>query len=66
MASETYQTVARVGEVPEGQGRLIEAGGRLIALFLDGGVASGLYAHELGRDDAPGHGGYGPITAAVD
>jgi len=36
------------------------------ALFLDGGRASGLYAPELGRDDAPGHGGYGPIIAAVD
>jgi uncharacterized protein YigE (DUF2233 family) len=36
------------------------------ALFLDGGLASGLYAPELGRDDAPGHGGYGPIIAAVD
>jgi uncharacterized protein YigE (DUF2233 family) len=36
------------------------------ALFLDGGVASGLYAPELGRDDAPGHGGYGPIIAVVD
>jgi len=36
------------------------------ALFLDGGVAPGLYAPELGRDDAPGHGGYGPIIAAVD
>jgi uncharacterized protein YigE (DUF2233 family) len=36
------------------------------ALFLDGGVASGLYAPELGRNDAPGHGGYGPIIAAVD
>ena len=36
------------------------------ALFLDGGVASGLYAPELGRNDAPGHGGYGPIIGAVD
>ena len=36
------------------------------ALFLDGGVAPGLYAPELGRDDPPGHGGYGPIIAAVD
>jgi len=36
------------------------------ALFLDGGVATGLYSPELGRDDAPGHGGYGPIIAAVD
>ena len=36
------------------------------ALFLDGGIASGLYAPELGRNDAPGHSGYGPIIAAVD
>ena len=35
------------------------------ALFLDGGEASGLYAPELGRNDAPGHGGYGPIIAVV-
>jgi uncharacterized protein YigE (DUF2233 family) len=36
------------------------------ALFLDGGVASGLYAPELKRNDPPGHGGYGPIIAVVD
>jgi uncharacterized protein YigE (DUF2233 family) len=36
------------------------------ALFLDGGVAPGLYAPEFGRNDAPGHGGYGPIIAVVD
>lgn len=36
------------------------------ALFLDGGVASGLYAPELRRNDAPGHGGYGPIIAVID
>jgi uncharacterized protein YigE (DUF2233 family) len=35
------------------------------ALFLDGGSAPGLYAPELGRDDPPGHGGYGPIIGAV-
>ena len=35
------------------------------ALFLDGGWASGLYAPELGRNDWPGHGGYGPIIGAV-
>jgi uncharacterized protein YigE (DUF2233 family) len=34
--------------------------------FLDGGKASGLYAPELARDDAPGHGGYGPIITVVD
>ncbi len=36
------------------------------ALFLDGGTAPGLYAPELGRNDAPGHGGYGPIIAVVE
>ncbi len=36
------------------------------ALFLDGGRASGLYAPELGRNDAPGHGGYGPIITVVE
>jgi uncharacterized protein YigE (DUF2233 family) len=35
------------------------------ALFLDGGSAPGLYAPELGRDDSPGHGGYGPIITVV-
>ena len=35
------------------------------ALFLDGGVAPGLYAPELGRNDPPAHGGYGPIIAVV-
>lgn len=35
------------------------------ALFLDGGSAPGLYARELRRNDAPGHGGYGPIIAVV-
>ena len=36
------------------------------ALFLDGGRASGLYAPALGRNDAPGHGGYGPIITVVE
>lgn len=35
------------------------------ALFLDGGSAPGLFAPELGRDDPPGHGGYGPIIGVV-
>ena len=35
------------------------------ALFLDGGSAPGIYAPELGRDDAPGHGGYGPIIGVI-
>jgi uncharacterized protein YigE (DUF2233 family) len=36
------------------------------ALFLDGGVAPGLYAPELGRNDPPAHGGYGPIIGVVE
>ena len=35
-------------------------------MFLDGGEAPGLYAPELGRNDPPGHGGYGPIIAVVE
>ncbi|WP_419906430.1 phosphodiester glycosidase family protein [Hoeflea sp.] len=35
------------------------------ALFLDGGSAPGIYAPKLGRDDPPGHGGYGPIIGVV-
>ena len=37
MAAETFHTVARVGEVPEGEGRYVDVDGRPIALFLDGG-----------------------------
>ncbi|MCB1496357.1 MAG: phosphodiester glycosidase family protein [Bauldia sp.] len=36
------------------------------ALFLDGGSAPGIYSPELGRDDPPAHGGYGPIIAVVE
>lgn len=36
------------------------------ALFLDGGSAPGIYSPELGRDDPPGHGGYGPIIGVVE
>ena len=35
------------------------------ALFLDGGSAPGIFAPDLGRDDPPAHGGYGPIIAVV-
>ncbi len=38
MASETFRTVARVGEIPEGQGRVFEVDGAMIAVFLDGGA----------------------------
>jgi uncharacterized protein YigE (DUF2233 family) len=35
------------------------------ALFLDGGSASALYSPEMGRNDGPGHGGFGPIIGVV-
>lgn len=37
MSTEHFRTVARVGEVPEGQGRVFELDGRMIAVFLDQG-----------------------------
>jgi len=36
--SGTYQTVARVGEILEGEGKPVEVNGRAIALVLDEGV----------------------------
>ena len=36
--SGTYQTVARVGEIPEGEGRSFEVDGRFIAVILDQGI----------------------------
>jgi nitrite reductase (NADH) small subunit/3-phenylpropionate/trans-cinnamate dioxygenase ferredoxin subunit len=35
--AEVFQTVARVGEVLEGQGRSFEVAGRMVAVFLDEG-----------------------------
>ncbi|MDX2035461.1 MAG: non-heme iron oxygenase ferredoxin subunit [Isosphaeraceae bacterium] len=38
MSSESkFRTVARVGEIPEGEGRPYEVEGRMIAVFLDAG-----------------------------
>lgn len=37
MSTETFHTVAQVGEVPEGQGLAVEVDGLMIALFHDGG-----------------------------
>jgi nitrite reductase (NADH) small subunit len=36
--SQAYHSVARVGEVVEGQGQPFEVNGRLIAVFLDSGT----------------------------
>jgi nitrite reductase (NADH) small subunit/3-phenylpropionate/trans-cinnamate dioxygenase ferredoxin subunit len=36
--SGTYQTIAKVGEIPEGEGRPFEVDGRMIAVFLESAV----------------------------
>lgn len=38
MSAETYQTVARVGEIEEGQGIPVKVSGRDIAIILDQGT----------------------------
>jgi nitrite reductase (NADH) small subunit/3-phenylpropionate/trans-cinnamate dioxygenase ferredoxin subunit len=37
LSTQTFHTVARLGEIPEGQGRLIEVEGRLIAVYQSEG-----------------------------
>lgn len=53
----SFQTVAKVGEIPEDQGRLYELGGRLIAVFH----ASG---HYYAIDDACPHQG-APLSDGI-
>ena len=36
--SETYRTVAKVGDIPEGEGRAFEVEGRTIAVILENGT----------------------------
>ena len=57
MAAETFHTVARVGEIPEGQGRLVEVDGQMIAVFFEGGQYYAL-------DDACPHQG-GPLSEGI-
>ena len=38
MANQSFHTVAKVGEIPEGQGAAFEVEGRMIAVFLEGGI----------------------------
>ena len=35
-ATPPYHPVARVGDIPAGEGRTYEVGGRLVAVFFDG------------------------------
>ncbi len=32
-----YQTICQVGDIPAGEGRAVEVGGKIIAVFNDGG-----------------------------
>ena len=55
--SESFRTVARVGEVPEGQGRVFDVDGQMLAVFLDGG-------HYYAIDDACPHQG-APLSDGI-
>lgn len=57
MSAESFQTVAKVGEIPEGEGRVFEFNGELIAVFLCGGKYYAL-------DDACPHQG-APLSDGV-
>jgi nitrite reductase (NADH) small subunit/3-phenylpropionate/trans-cinnamate dioxygenase ferredoxin subunit len=37
VATEQFHTVAKVGEIPEGQGRMFDVDGVMVAVFLEGG-----------------------------
>lgn len=57
MATDSFHTIARVGDIPEGQGRAYEVGGRMIAVFLTGG-------HYYAIDDVCPHQG-APLSDGV-
>lgn len=57
MADSRFQTVARVGEIPEGQGQVYEVDGRMIAVFLDQGQYYAI-------DDACPHAG-APLSEGI-
>jgi 3-phenylpropionate/trans-cinnamate dioxygenase ferredoxin component len=38
LTAATFHTVARVGDIPESQGRVFEVDGLMIAVFQDGGT----------------------------
>ena len=43
LSMEEYQTVARAGDIPEGEGRAYEVGGRMVAVFHVGGKYTAIY-----------------------
>lgn len=52
-----FQTVARVGDIPEGEGRAFEVEGRMVAVFLTGGEYSAILdaCSHMGASLASGH-----------
>lgn len=52
-----FQTVARVGEIPEGEGRAYEIDGRMVAVFLVEGQYSAILdaCSHMGASLASGH-----------
>jgi nitrite reductase (NADH) small subunit len=52
-----FQTVARVGEIPEGQGRSFPVNGTMVAVFLSDGVYRAIndFCPHMGASLADGH-----------
>lgn len=59
-----FQTVARLGEIPEGEGRCYQVGGRMIAVFLVEGKYSAIYdtCPHMGASLATGYVEKGEVT----
>ena len=59
-----FQTVARVGEIPEGEGRCFQVAGRMIAVFLVEGKYSAIYdtCPHMGASLATGYVENGGVT----
>ncbi|HZT83620.1 MAG TPA: nitrite reductase small subunit NirD [Gemmataceae bacterium] len=59
-----FHTVCRAEDVPEGEGRTVEAGGKLIAVFRDGGNFYALddMCPHMGASLAGGHVEAGVVT----
>lgn len=59
-----FQTVARVGEIPEGEGRSFVVGGRMIAIFHVEGKFSAIYdtCPHMGASLAEGYVENGGVT----
>ena len=52
-----FQTVARVGDIPEGEGRSFAVNGRMVAVFFVGGVHSAIndFCPHMGASLASGY-----------